>query len=157
MNKEFIVKDCKHCGGWCCKCLRSGGKSLPYWKVITPEEVTHLNPWIPSVIVVTNHQWVTCERLTPEGLCSNYSLRDEVCKTYPDIETSFMEYLFGDMVLYAPWCAYRDIVLEMLNIPFEVLATGEECRLKYLEKIQNDSTYARRFVGKFDGCEDEVI
>jgi Fe-S-cluster containining protein len=145
---EYVVVDCKYCGGWCCKSLNSSGTLRSYWGVLSPAEAIERNPWLPINMDLIKNAWSICEHLNDNGLCSYYEYRDEACRQYPNLEFFFLEYLNNDVCTYVPWCAYRSIILQSLNIPFKTLSTGEDCRKKYLQMIREDLELANNFHGK---------
>lgn len=145
---EYVVIDCERCGGWCCKSLNSSGTSRSYWETLSPAQVIKRNPWIPTSMDLEKNIWCFCSHLNEDGLCNFYAHRDEACRQYPNLEFFFMEYLNGDAGMYVPWCTYRSIVLQSLNIPFEILLTGEECQKKYLQMICLNPELANNFHGK---------
>lgn len=145
---EYVVLNCVNCGGWCCKGLNSSGVTRSYWKNLTPEQIVEINPWIPITMDLQKNTFCNCLHLNSDGLCDFYSYRDEACRNYPNLEFFFLEYLNGDASFYVPWCTYRSIILQSLNIPFEIKMTGEECRLKYLQKIRENQELAYNFHGK---------
>jgi Fe-S-cluster containining protein len=144
---EYIVIDCERCGGWCCKGLNSSNVARSYWKVLSSMQVIKRNPWIPTTMNLHANVWCACKHLNESGLCNFYDQRDEVCRLYPNLEFFFMEYLNRDAEMYVPWCTYRSIILQSLNIPFEILLTGEECRKKYLQLIRENPELANNFHG----------
>ncbi len=145
--KAFLVRECKNCGGWCCKSLNSAGTDLSYWRKLTPDAAVLLNPWIPKRIDISTLNLATCTLLSAEGLCSAYERRHEACRTYPNVDYFLMEYLDGSAAFYVPWCTYREVVLTLLGIPCEFYDSGEECRRKYLELIKEDPSFAEQFYG----------
>ena len=145
---EYIVIDCERCGGWCCKSLNSSNTARSYWEVLSPAQVIEKNPWMPTSMNLQMNTWCACNHLNKDGLCHFYAHRDDVCRQYPNLEFFFMEYLNGEAGMYVPWCTYRSIILQSLNIPFEILLTGEECREKYLLLIRENPELANNFHGK---------
>ena len=144
---EYIVIDCEHCGGWCCKSLNRSGVERSYWISLKPDEVIELNPWIPVNMSLDKYDFCKCQHLDIHGLCKFYTYRDEACRNYPNLEFFFMEYLEGDAEFYVPFCTYRSYILQAKNIPFEVCLTGEECQQKYLEQFRSTPEDALQFHG----------
>ena len=145
---EYVVIDCEHCGGWCCKSLNCSGSPQIYWRPLPATEVIEANPWMPVKMSLEKNNWGACQHLNNNGLCDYYSQRCVACRQYPNLEFFFLEYLDGTAHLYVPWCTYRSVILQSLNIPFEILLTGEECRQKYLQLIRENPELANNFHGK---------
>jgi hypothetical protein len=145
---EYVVIDCEHCGGWCCRSLNCSGASRSYWELLSPSKVVEINPWIDVSMSLEKNEFCTCKHLNDKGLCSFYTYRDEACRLYPNLEFFFMEYLDKSASFYVPWCTYRSIILQSLHIPFEILLTGEKCRQKYLQMIRENPIIANNFHGR---------
>ena len=94
------------------------------------------------------NDFCVCSHLNENGFCNYYEYRDEACRQYPNLEFFYMEYLAGDVGFYVPFCTYRSVILQSLNIPFEILLSGEKCQEKYLQMIREDSSIANQFHGK---------
>jgi hypothetical protein len=145
---EYVVIDCERCGGWCCKSLNSSGDVRSYWEPLPTAKVVEKNPWINVSLSLAKNDFCACKHLNEKGLCVFYTYRDEACRQYPNLEFFFTEYLDGSASFYVPWCTYRSIILQSLNITFEILLTGEECRQKYLQMIRENPELANNFHGK---------
>lgn len=143
---EYIVSRCDLCGGWCCKCLNSGGLYLPFWIPVQPSSISSYNPWIPQIFAQKS-DWVTCTLLSPNGTCMDYSERPEVCRAAPNLELLLFEYLEGLADFYCPWCYYRQFILDLKGIPYIVLPSGTLCAQRYLQKIKANPSLADIYVG----------
>ncbi len=150
---EYIVSDCSKCGGWCCKCITINKKVFEgenayapydYWRQITLEEALILGPWHRSGFNPDEIVFFECERFK-DGLCTDYENRPDTCSGYPNYDQNLEIFFDYPDAYYVPWCFYRMTVLEVLGIAYEVLEDGEQCQMKYLEKIIQNPETAKKF------------
>lgn len=148
-----IVSSCEKCGGWCCKCIAVSLKiytarryeTYPFWSYIHTADAKCINPWLPRPFNRSSHIFYTCEFLN-NGLCSNYELRPDTCKNYPEVDNDVLDFLDNPNLFYVPWCHYRGIALELLNEKFITFEDGESCRLFYLEALRMSPELSSQFL-----------
>ena len=99
------------CGGWCCKML--------------------------DFSEFPNGRWVisTCDYLK-DGLCVCYNEKPLACSGSPffDYEPSAYE----PHKFPVAWCAYRKVVLDYYNVPYQILGSGQECIERYAREGLGD-------------------
>jgi len=107
---EFIVRSCTReedgrvialCGGWCCYHLDFRN---------FPDGEWHRSP---------------CTSLR-HGICIDYSDRPLACIGAPFYDGGPELYPSGKFPL-PPWCYFRKEILDLHQIPYEILDSGEEC------------------------------
>jgi|WetSurMetagenome_2_1015567.scaffolds.fasta_scaffold00469_32 hypothetical protein len=71
-----------------------------------------------------------------DGICSDYETRPLACVGSPYFDGGPSEYPSNKFSV--PWCCFRKEVLDLLNIPYEILPTGNDCIIAYTERGLSD-------------------
>ena len=134
----LIVKDCKDCGGFCCRAitLNIGKKGFvpKCFKQISGYEALGRNPFLPlqklMEISSTPVEFYTCKDIDKSGLCVSHAQRYDMCRHYPsDRDEELLDFIF-----VVPWCAYREKQFLLQGKDYEY-GTLEQCMRFYTDPL----------------------